>query len=1367
MDIGAIISENKKRIQLGDIIGGKALTKYCRIAHGGIAFNVNALLDSGAGGEAFVHHRLFPFIKTRFKPKLYHIGGGGVSVAGHNNKQTDTIYRLFQASLLIDGRRVPTTFLFCDTGKHDMLIGRQWFEKTRSLIDCYSRGLAWRDEDNKAYIFDVKKDIVLPRQEMHPRPVNPEHQADVERRDGLLAAPTQVVKQGVDPKRVRKLFCVNSKNGSSSDNGGAVPVGNGRTSWSRDQRDNLRKMQAQLYPKPQLPSPPRKIKTKCPTPAQLRKAGIDLSFVNALGFGLNAKRKDVVIGAISLHEVDKLIQDRVEEEDDPLANDEDELRRIIEEKLPDVYAAYTDVFSKHASDTLAPHRKGVDHDIVLEGDDQRLAPSPLYNMSLEQLELVKAYLEEHLRKGFIVPSDAPWASPVLFAKKPGGGWRFCVDFRKLNAITKKDRYPLPLVEETLQRLARAKIFTRLDVRQAFYRIRLKESAEDLTTFRTRYGSYKYKVLPFGLCNGPASFQRYINNILFDCLDTFCTAYMDDILIYSEDPLEHEAHVKTVLQRLRDAGLQADIKKSEFHVTKTKFLGYIISTDGIAMDPEKVAIIRDWVPPTSVKGVQSFLGFCNFYRSFLKNYGQIVRPLQRLTQKGGWHPLGPEEIEAFEKAKALVLTGGALVHYSPYRETRTETDASDGVIAGVLTQLQDDGTWRPVGYYSKALDTQQMRYEIHDKEMLAVMRGLREWRGLLIGLQKTPFTAVTDHRALEYFTTKKLLNQRQARWAEELADYNLRITYRPGLSNTIADILSRKHDELKTQKAKDIASRNQVLIDPTIVVAALEQSTKKPPVLAETPIADRDAPAYELIDKILHANRVHDSLEVFRKLATTGKEGWKLADGLLTYHGKLVVPDTDLLRTQLVQQAHCTRITAHPGKTKTRKLVSEQYYWPGLGAFVDRFVAACRDCRWSTVWRDKTPGLLHPLPVGERCWQHVSFDFKSFPMSRKGHDNAFVTVDRLGKRSFSLPCHKTATAADAARLYYQHIWRIYGTPETATSDRGPQFISAFTDELCKLTGVKQKLSTAYHPQTDGGTEVLNQYIDQRLRPFVNHHQDDWDDLLPAMDFAQAILPHESTGLSPFELEFGYKPRLHFDWQERTRQSPTPREQLSREEAQAFAQRAHGAVQWARENLFKAQKRQSEQANRHRREPDFGVGDWVYVSRKGWTTDRPSVKLDRQNAGPYQIIAMKGHSYELQLPNHMKMSNVFHADRLRKAKAPVPGQEQKPEAPVEINGQPEWEVAQVLASRIQYRRLQYKVSWVGEDPDENYYNANNFIGAPHKIKQFHDEHPEAAGPPVRLQTWLEAYLKGVILEPTPEDDKALQKAVKEVRRRRKKS
>src|SRR3954453_6153268 len=202
-----------------------------------------------------------------------------------------------------------------------------------------------------------------------------------------------------------------------------------------------------------------------------------------------------------------------------------------------------------------------------------------------ELQEMKRFLEENLQRGFIEPSQAPYVSPVLFVKKPNVALWFCVDYRKLNALTRKDRYPLPLIGETLARLARAKVYTKLDIRQAFHRIRMDPSSEELTTFRTRYGAYKCKVLWEGLTNGPATYQRYMNDILFDYLDDFCTAYLDDILIYSEDPLEHDEHVRKVLGHLRAAGLQADIHKSEFHVTCTKYLGFIVSTNGIEVDPD--------------------------------------------------------------------------------------------------------------------------------------------------------------------------------------------------------------------------------------------------------------------------------------------------------------------------------------------------------------------------------------------------------------------------------------------------------------------------------------------------------------------------------------------------------------------------------------------------------------------------------------------------------------------------------------------------------------------------------------------------------------------------------------------------------------
>ena len=251
-------------------------------------------------------------------------------------------------------------------------------------------------------------------------------------------------------------------------------------------------------------------------------------------------------------------------------------------------------------------------------------------------------------------------------------------------MTRKDRYPLPLIDEVLARVSKAKIYTKLDIRQAFHRIRMHPDSEEMTTFRTRYGSYKCKVLPFGLTNGPATYQRYMNDVLFEYLDDFCTAYLDDILIYSENELEHEEHVKKVLEKLRKAGLQADIKKSEFHVTRTKYLGFILSTQGVEVDPTKTEVIRQWKVPSTVPGIQSFLGFCNFYRRFIREYGRVARPLNLLTRKDTPFQWTEDCQKAFNKLKDALTSTPVLRHYQLEKETKVKTDALNSVVARVLS-----------------------------------------------------------------------------------------------------------------------------------------------------------------------------------------------------------------------------------------------------------------------------------------------------------------------------------------------------------------------------------------------------------------------------------------------------------------------------------------------------------------------------------------------------------------------------------------------------------------------------------------------------------------------------------------------------------
>ena len=300
-----------------------------------------------------------------------------------------------------------------------------------------------------------------------------------------------------------------------------------------------------------------------------------------------------------------------------------------------------------------------------------------------------------------------------------------MDYRGLNAVTVKNRYPLPLISETLNRLSRAKIFTKLDIISAFNRLRIREGDEPLTAFKTRFGLFEYLVMPFGLCNGPASFQNYINDTLGEWLDDFCTAYLDDILIYSHNEAEHEIHVKRILQKLLEAGLQIDITKCAFGVTEVPYLGLIITTKGVKMDPAKVDTIINWPLMINVKDVQSFLGFANFYRRFIYGYSKLAAPLTNLTKKNVPFEWTPECQKAFDTLKSAFTSETVLRHYDPSLPIVIETDASDYVSGGILSQYGKDGILYPVAYFSKKHNPAECNYKIYDKELMAIVRAFEE------------------------------------------------------------------------------------------------------------------------------------------------------------------------------------------------------------------------------------------------------------------------------------------------------------------------------------------------------------------------------------------------------------------------------------------------------------------------------------------------------------------------------------------------------------------------------------------------------------------------------------------------------------------
>jgi hypothetical protein len=343
----------------------------------------------------------------------------------------------------------------------------------------------------------------------------------------------------------------------------------------------------------------------------------------------------------------------------------------------------------------------------------------------------------------------------------------------------------------------------------------------------------------------------------------------------------------------------------------------------------------------------------------------------------------------------------------------------------------------------------------------------------------------------------------------------------------------------------------------------------------------------------------------------------------------------------------------------------------------------------------------------------------------------------------------------ARLFITHIYPWTGLPETIVSDRGGQFISDFWDKLYKVLQIRLKLSSGHHPQTNSQTEVMNQWIAQRLQPFINHYQDDWDQWLSILNFAAAALPSESTGVSPFFVERGFEPRTSFDWSAATGPSDLD---VNREQAQQMARRMEEIWSYARGGMEAAQRRQKRQADKHRRAVDFDVDDYVFVTTSDWKLDRPSRKLADQLAGPYRIMKREGNAFRLDLPDSIKVHPVFAPEKLRKAPStpPLPGQVQDPAPPLEVNGEDEWEIDEILASRLHYRKLQYRVRWLGHDVDLAWYPARNFRNSPTLLRDFHARYPAMPGPPMRLPEWLQAAEDDVFLDDHPDDDKPRMRA-----------
>jgi hypothetical protein len=1024
----------------------------------------------------------------------------------------------------------------------------------------------------------------------------------------------------------------------------------------------------------------------------------------------------------------------------------DDIQDILN-TVPKEFHDMLDVFSKAKGEALPEHRS-YDHKIDLI-DEKNLPPlGPIYSTSPNESKVLKEEIDSLLARGAIRASSSPIGAPVLFVKKPHdpGKLRMCIDYRQLNLRTVKNKYPIPPVNFLLEQLTGAKFFSKIDLRGAYHLLRVAEGHEWKTTFRCRYGSFEFLVMPFGLTNAPSSFQHFINEVLHPFVDKFVVVYLDDILIYSKDAESHSRHIREVLEALRVHKLYAKASKCEFFKDFVEFLGYIVGKAGLQMDASKVQPILDWPIPVSVKGVQSFLGFANFYRRFIKNYSKIVSPLTRLTRKDTAFEWTSESTRAFESLKAAFTSAPILVHFDPQREAYLETDASDYAIGSILSQTDENGLLHPVAFDSRRLGPAELNYAIHDKELLAIVWSFQRWRSHLLGAQEQ-IKVLTDHNALEYFMSSKQLTRRQARWGEILSEYNFVIKYRPGKQSTKPDALSRR-DDVYPKEGEGYADSNPHNFKPLLtqqtsismvrlMIGSLSENTfmedlRKAQELdsdlrdllendSEAPRTTRKrrVPSRTTRDDSDDSDDHSDSRDTHSDTREPSESPIVVTDnGIATIKNKIYVPNNNEIKLDILHMYHDPPLAGHTGRDKTVELIRRRFYWPSVKSFVEDYIASCPACARNKARRHKSYGLLQPLPVPAGPWKSISLDYIEQLPESAGYDSILVIVDRFTKMVVFIPTHTTAKAKDLARIFVRDVISKHGCPSDIISDRGTKFVSKFWKAVCKALGIERKLSTAYHPQTDGQTERINQVLEQYVRMYCAYQQNDWDEWLPLAKLAYNNAPQASTGKSPFFANYGYHPS--FDIVDGVSDSLTARDWIRNMDS------VHSEI---RDRLEKARVYSKRQADKKRKAHfKIELGDKVLLSTKNIRTTRPTRKFSEKYIGPYRVVEQISEvAFKLELPKELsRIHPVFHVSLLEPFReSRTPGRNQPPPPPVELAEPDVYEVEAIVDSRFVGNKLEYKLEWAGYENDPDRYTwepAENLMdNILDEVEEFHRRHP----------------------------------------------
>jgi hypothetical protein len=724
----------------------------------------------------------------------------------------------------------------------------------------------------------------------------------------------------------------------------------------------------------------------------------------------------------------------------------------------------------------------------IDTGEARPIKSPPYKVPYAQQDEVDEMINKMLGTGRISKSKSPWASPIVIVKKRDGTSRFCIDYRKLNEVTIKDNFPVPLIEETLNSLRGSKLFTSLDMASGYHQFSINKASREKTAFIAKSGLYEYNVLPFGLSNAVSSFQRTME-IILDGLPNV-KVYLDDILIHSLDFDQHLIHLREVFERLKSANLKLKPGKCSFAKNETTYLGFLIDEAGIKPSPERTEALRNYQRPTTAKKVKRFLGMSSYYRKFIKNYGSLAEPINRLLKKSAKFEWNNECEEGFVRIIQAMTNPPLLIYPNFKQKFVLETDASGIGLGAVLAQKDAQGVNRAVGYASRMLKGPEKNYSATEIECLAIVWAVEHFKQYLWGRE---FTIECDHNPLVFINNMKNKSSRVSRWRMSMAEYQYKVIYMKGSANTRADALSRM--ECLVKRINKIEMVDKINLDKETIKAMQEEDS-------------------ELL-------KLKDKRRFF------------LENGILFRsnfgHAQLVIPRK--LKEVVLKLCHDDMSGGHLGFNKTWPKINEKFYWTNMYQDTKSWLSSCKKC---AMKKDPSPARAHQQPINEakQPFEMMGVDILG-PLTETKSGNKYILVftDYLSRWVEVFPMRRM-DAKTIAKLFVDEIVCRHSAPSTLLSDQGAQFTSSLLKEVCNYLKTRKLNTTAYNPRCNGLTERFNRTLCQLLSMYSDERQNDWDEYIPTALFAYRVSKQETTKMSPFEILYGRQPRLPSDLEKLT-------------------------------------------------------------------------------------------------------------------------------------------------------------------------------------------------------------------------------------------